>query len=111
MPFGQIKWIFQHLSNAEVLLTFNVDFLITYLADRHANRKAIASIGLEQYVPWEQLRHLKAQGGEIVAVLPVYGFHHVVGAVAVRQVDEPVGHGVGAVWANEEHRRLLPVSV
>ncbi|HGM8069773.1 three-Cys-motif partner protein TcmP, partial [Pseudomonas aeruginosa] len=57
VPFGQIKWIFQHLSNAEVLLTFNVDFLITYLADRHANRKAIASIGLEQYVPWEQLRH------------------------------------------------------
>ncbi|SUC82864.1 Uncharacterised protein [Pseudomonas aeruginosa] len=26
VPFGQIKWIFQHLSNAEVLLTFNVDF-------------------------------------------------------------------------------------
>ncbi len=45
--------------------------------------------------------------GEIVAVLPVYGFHHVVGAVAVRQVDEPVGHGVGAVWANEEHRHEL----
>lgn len=64
VPFGQIKWIFQHLSNAEVLLTFNVDFLITYLADRHANRKAIASIGLEQYVPWEQLRHLKAHSSQ-----------------------------------------------
>ncbi|MCH0725992.1 three-Cys-motif partner protein TcmP, partial [Pseudomonas aeruginosa] len=27
-------------------------------------RKAIASIGLEQYVPWEQLRHLKAHSSQ-----------------------------------------------
>ncbi|MFU4581448.1 three-Cys-motif partner protein TcmP [Pseudomonas aeruginosa] len=60
VPFPQIKWIFQHLNNAEVLLTFNVDFLVTYLADRYANRKAIANIGLDEHIPWEMLRYLKA---------------------------------------------------
>lgn len=60
VPFPRIKWIFQHLSKAEVLLTFNVDFLIAYLADRQANRKAISNIGLDQHVPWRTLKELKA---------------------------------------------------
>nr|WP_294973324.1 three-Cys-motif partner protein TcmP [uncultured Pseudomonas sp.] len=64
VPISQIKWIFGNLSNAEVLLTFSVDFLITYLADRPANRKAVANIGLEQHVPWEQLLHLKAHNSQ-----------------------------------------------
>jgi len=60
VPFPKIKWIFQNLNKAEVLLTFNVDFLVTYLADRQANRKAIANIGLDQHVPWDMLKQLKA---------------------------------------------------
>jgi three-Cys-motif partner protein len=60
VPFPKIKWIFQNLSSAEVLLTFNVDFLVTYLADRQANRKAISNIGLDHHVPWSTLKELKA---------------------------------------------------
>ena len=60
VPFPRIKWIFQNLSSAEVLLTFNVDFLVTYLADRQANRKAISNIGLDHHVPWSTLKDLKA---------------------------------------------------
>ncbi|KPB32401.1 Uncharacterized protein AC515_3710 [Pseudomonas savastanoi pv. phaseolicola] len=60
VPFSSVKWIFNNISNAEVLLTFNVDALVTYLADRQANRKAIANIGLEQHIPWTELIALKA---------------------------------------------------
>ncbi|MCP1617261.1 three-Cys-motif partner protein [Pseudomonas sp. SLBN-26] len=60
VPFPKINWIFKNLSKAEVLLTFNVDFLVTYLADRHANRKAISNIGLDNHVPWNSLKELKA---------------------------------------------------
>ncbi|MBU3059880.1 three-Cys-motif partner protein TcmP [Pseudomonas indica] len=60
VPFASIKAIFNSISNAEILLTFNVDALITYLADRKANRKAIANIGLEQHIPWSELSALKA---------------------------------------------------
>ena len=60
VPFPKIKWIFQNLSSAEVLLTFNVGFLVTYLADRQANRKAISNIGLDHHVPWSTLKELKA---------------------------------------------------
>ncbi|MDH4656810.1 three-Cys-motif partner protein TcmP [Pseudomonas sp. BN606] len=60
VPFPKVKWIFEHFSNAEVLLTFNVDFLVAYLADRQANRQAIANIGLDHHIPWDMLRYLKA---------------------------------------------------
>lgn len=60
VPFPRIKWIFENFSNAEVLLTFNVDFLVAYLADREANRKAVANIGLEQHIPWDMIGYLKA---------------------------------------------------
>ncbi|HHK1146733.1 TPA: three-Cys-motif partner protein TcmP, partial [Pseudomonas aeruginosa] len=57
---SKIKWIFQNIANAEVLLTFNVDFLVAYLSDRQANRKAISNIDLERHIPWDMLKHLKA---------------------------------------------------
>lgn len=60
VPFSSIKSIFSRFKNAEVLLTFNVDALITYLADRKPNRKAIANINLEQHIPWSELAALKA---------------------------------------------------
>jgi hypothetical protein len=34
VPFPKIKWIFQNLNKAEVLLTFNVDFLVINLANK-----------------------------------------------------------------------------
>jgi len=40
-------------------MTFNVDNLTTYLSDRAANRKSLENIGLDKYIPWENLKLLK----------------------------------------------------
>lgn len=61
VPMPSIKWIFDNLKNAEVLLTFNVDFLTTYLSDHVANRKAMSNIGLEKHVPWGDINRLKVE--------------------------------------------------
>lgn len=60
IPLPQISSILKTLNGAEVIMTFNVDNLTTYLADRAANRKPIENIGLDQYVPWSQIKELKA---------------------------------------------------
>ncbi|MDB6060854.1 MAG: hypothetical protein JWM78_957 [Verrucomicrobiaceae bacterium] len=59
VPFDDIQTIFRTVKNAEVLLTFNIDALITYLSDKPRNRKAIANIGLERHIPWEDLKSIK----------------------------------------------------
>jgi hypothetical protein len=41
-------------------MTFNVDNLTTYLSDQAANRKAVENIGLDKYIPWADLKLLKA---------------------------------------------------
>lgn len=60
IPLPQIANILRYLEGAEVILTFNIGSLITYLSDRAANRKPLARIGLDHYIPWERIRHLKA---------------------------------------------------
>lgn len=59
VPLDLVKTIFQTLKGAEVLLTFNVSFLMAYLSDRPENRKALENIGLDAHVPWEDLETLK----------------------------------------------------
>lgn len=60
IPLPEISSILQTLKGAEVIMTFNVDNLTTYLSDRAANRKPIEGIGLDKYIPWSQLKELKA---------------------------------------------------
>lgn len=60
IPLPQIKSILSTVKGAEVIMTFNVDNLTTYLSDRAANRKPVQNIGLDSYVPWSQLIHIKA---------------------------------------------------
>jgi len=60
IPIQGIKTILGTLKSAEVVMTFNVDNLITYLSDSAANRKAIRNIGLDAYIPWDELRQIKA---------------------------------------------------
>lgn len=60
IPLPQIAGILGSLKGAEVVMTFNVDNLITYISDRGANRKSVENIGLDKYVPWEQIKSLKA---------------------------------------------------
>ncbi len=60
IPLRQIAYILRSLKGAEVVMTFNVDNLLTYLTDRAANRKPLKNIGLDDYLPWEELKYLKA---------------------------------------------------
>lgn len=60
LPLPDIAGILRALKGAEVILTFNVGALFTYLADRQANRKPLERIGLDKYVPWDQIKTLKA---------------------------------------------------
>lgn len=60
IPLPQIANVLKTLKGAEVVMTFNVDNLTTYLSDRAANRKPLENIGLDKYIPWENLKLLKA---------------------------------------------------
>jgi three-Cys-motif partner protein len=73
VPMDKLRWLMTELPNAEVIMTFNVDSLLTYISDREANRKAVRSIGIEQYIPWDQLGQIKAESGR--AALQRYVAH------------------------------------
>jgi three-Cys-motif partner protein len=60
IPLPEIAGILRTLKGAEVIMTFNVDNLTTYLSDRAANRKPLEKIGLDTYVPWVDLKLIKA---------------------------------------------------
>ncbi len=59
IPLPEIAGILSNLKGAEVIMTFNVDNLTTYLSDRAANRKSVENIGLDKYIPWANLNLLK----------------------------------------------------
>ncbi|MDI1302497.1 MAG: three-Cys-motif partner protein TcmP [bacterium] len=64
VPMKAIQHIFSSLDKAEVLLTFNIDTLITYISNKAANRKAIENIGLDTYIPWQQIADIKSTNKE-----------------------------------------------
>lgn len=51
----------RQLKSSEIILTFNVDNLVTYLSDRAANKKALENIQLDKYMPWEELSKIKIE--------------------------------------------------
>jgi three-Cys-motif partner protein len=59
IPLPEIASILRTLKGAEILMTFNVDNLTTYLSDHAANRKSVENIGLDKYIPWNELTLLK----------------------------------------------------
>lgn len=61
VPLPQVKEIFNQLQGAEVILTFNVDSLITFLGNSAALRTAMRKIGLEEYINWQGYEALKEQ--------------------------------------------------
>lgn len=52
--------IFQNLQGAEVILTFNVDSLLTFLNDSKQFHTITRRIGLEPYINWRDIARLKA---------------------------------------------------
>lgn len=61
LPMSDIATIIHSIRGAEVLLTFNVGSLITFLANRDANRLPIEKIGLDRYIPWGEIKAIKTE--------------------------------------------------
>jgi three-Cys-motif partner protein len=61
VPLPLLSRIFSSLRGAEVLLTFNVDSLVTFLSDREQSRRKLDEMGLANYVDWAALRNLKSE--------------------------------------------------
>ncbi len=59
VPLPLLRDIFESVSGAEVVLTFNVDSLITFFSDTATCRRKLREMGMEQYIDWESLRSLK----------------------------------------------------
>jgi three-Cys-motif partner protein len=55
-----VRNIFQNLQGAEVILTFNVDSLLTFLTDSKQFHSITRRIGLEPYINWKDIARLKA---------------------------------------------------
>ncbi|MGC4080049.1 MAG: three-Cys-motif partner protein TcmP [Rubrivivax sp.] len=65
VPAPLLKTIFSSVKGAEVLLTFNVDSLITFLSNTEKSRKKLEEMGLDRYIDWESLNRLKSTGGNV----------------------------------------------
>jgi len=59
LPLPAIARILSSIKGAEVLLTFNVGSLITFIADRAENKKPMENISLASYIPWQNLPWIK----------------------------------------------------
>ena len=60
IPLPSIANVLSSLAGSEVILTFNLGSLVTFLADRAENRKPLVRLGLDSYIPWEKIKLLKA---------------------------------------------------
>jgi three-Cys-motif partner protein len=55
-----VRTIFENLQGAEVILTFNVDSLLTFITDSKQFHTITRRIGLEPYINWKDIARLKA---------------------------------------------------
>lgn len=83
LPMPAIAGLMQSMKGAEVILTFNVGSLITFLSDRAANRLPMERIGLAKHVPWESLQALKQdrQWRQVLQRHLAYGIRQEAGAL------------------------------
>lgn len=65
VPAPLLKTIFSQVKGAEVLLTFNVDSLISFLSNKDQSRKKLEEMGLDRYIHWASIDGLKAAGGNV----------------------------------------------
>mgnify|MGYP001809898712 CR=1 FL=1 len=59
LPIREVATILGSLAGAEVLLTFDVGALVTFIAAHTSDRAAIERLGLAGYIPWGALHALK----------------------------------------------------
>jgi three-Cys-motif partner protein len=65
VPAPLLRTIFSQVKGAEVLLTFNVDSLISFLSNTVQSRMKLKEMGLDRYINWDSLDRLKAAGGNV----------------------------------------------
>lgn len=65
VPAPLLRTIFSQVKGAEVLLTFNVDSLISFLSNTAQSRKKLEEMGLDRYIDWTTIDGLKAAGGDV----------------------------------------------
>jgi len=65
VPAPLLRTIFTQVKGAEVLLTFNVDSLISFLSNTAQSRKKLEEMGLDRYIDWESIDRLKSAGGSV----------------------------------------------
>jgi len=64
VPMPLLRRIFSEVKGAEVLLTFNVTSLITFLSNRKQSRAMVDEIGLGKYIDWRAIDALKTSSPE-----------------------------------------------
>ena len=64
VPFGSIKKIFRRLPNAEIILTFATDWLISYLSDNEKFINGLKKTGLHEILDVPELVELKKDSKE-----------------------------------------------
>jgi hypothetical protein len=62
VPLPLVRRIFEQLANPEVILTFHIDSLLTYLTDSPSSRSTMRRLGLEAYIDWPNLDSMKQAG-------------------------------------------------
>jgi three-Cys-motif partner protein len=62
VPGPLLNTIFSQVKGAEVILTFNVDSLISFLSDTKLSRQKLTEMGLDQYIDWGVIDQLKVSG-------------------------------------------------
>lgn len=62
VPAPLLRQIFSQVKGAEVLLTFNVDSLISFLSNTEQSRAKLGGMGLEKYIDWSTIDSLKQLG-------------------------------------------------
>jgi len=57
---SMLRSIFSQVKGAEIILTFAVDSLISFLADNETSRKKLAEMGIDSHIDWAELEALRS---------------------------------------------------
>jgi len=63
VPGALLKEIFSTVKGAEVILTFGVDSLISFLSDNAQSRQKMAGMGFADHIDWRKLEELRGTSG------------------------------------------------
>ncbi len=63
VPGALLKEIFDTIDGAEVILTFGVDSLISFLSDNQQSRRKMEGMGFADHIDWKALEELRGTSG------------------------------------------------